>query len=171
MSVAKRKRPVRKRPVKKHRAIAGQDKQGHCKGFFHPKNVEKYVGDINKIVYRSSWEKDFMNFLDNNLRIIKWGSETIPIPYVKPTTGRVHKYYPDFFVEYFNRQGKIVQDVVEVKPKKQVLQPTTRGKSKKTQLYEALAWAVNNAKWDAARLFCDKYGYNFVIMSEGHIFK
>ena len=145
--------------------------KGHKKGFFTPRHPEKYVGDLRKIIYRSSWEQDFMRFLDNNTKVVKWGSESIPIPYIKPTTGRVHKYYPDFYVEYLNRKGKIIQDIVEVKPDKQIRKPTTIGKSKKTQLYEAIQWTVNMAKWKSAKLFCDKYGFNFKVMSEKDIFR
>ena len=145
---------------------------GHSNGFFHPRNPKKYVGDLNKIVFRSSWEKDFMDFLDNNTMVKRWGSEIISIPYIKPTTGRVHKYYPDFYVEYINRKtGKIVQDLVEVKPDKQIRKPTTRGKSKKTQLYEAITWSVNMAKWRSAQLYCDKYGFNWKVLSENDIFR
>jgi len=145
--------------------------EGHSKGKFTPRYPEKYVGNINKIIYRSSWELDFMKFLDNNTEVIKWGSECIAIKYIKPTTGRVHKYYPDFYVEYYNSKGKIVQDLVEVKPEKQIKKPTIRGKSKKTQLYEALTWSVNMAKWREAELFCHKYGFNWKIISEKGIFR
>lgn len=144
---------------------------GHSKGFFYPRNPEKYVGNLNKIIYRSSWEKDFMAWLDNNIKVVKWCSESIPIPYLKPTTGRVHKYYPDFYVEYFNHRNKLTQDIVEVKPEKQIRKPTTKGKSKKTQLYEAIQWSVNMAKWRSAKLFCDKYGFNFKVLSEKDIFR
>jgi hypothetical protein len=145
--------------------------KGHCKGKYTPRNPKKYVGNIKNIHYRSSWELDVMKFLDNNTEVIKWGSECIAIPYVKPTTGRVHKYYPDFYVEYRNRKGKIIQELVEVKPEKQIKQPTTRGKSKKTQLYEALTWSVNTAKWRSAELFCHKYGFKWKLVSEKGIFR
>jgi len=145
--------------------------KGHKKGFFHPRNPEKYMGDLNNIVYRSSWEENFMNFLDNNTKIFRWGSEIISIPYIKPTTGRVHKYYPDFYVEYESRSGKIIKEVVEVKPLKQIKKPTTKGKTKKTQLYEGITWAINMSKWQSAQLFCDKYGFKFTLKSEKDIFK
>jgi len=146
--------------------------KGHSKGLFTPKNPEKYVGNIRKIMYRSSWEMDFMKFLDNNTKVKKWGSEIIAIPYIKPTTGKVHKYYPDFYIEYIDHKtGKISQDLIEVKPEKQIRKPTIRGKSKKTQLFEALAWSVNMAKWKSAKLFCDKYGFNWRVISENGIFR
>ncbi len=145
--------------------------KGIRKGHFKPRHPEKYIGDLNKIVYRSSWELSFMNFLDNNTVIEKWGSEIIAIPYRKPTTGRIHKYYPDFWIKYKNKEGIVIQEVIEVKPEKQTKKPKTVGKKKKTQLYEALTWEINKAKWRSAKLFCDKYGLKWNILTEKDIFK
>lgn len=36
-----------------------------------PKNPEKYVGDVNNIISRSSWETKFMNWCDQNPAVIK----------------------------------------------------------------------------------------------------
>jgi len=146
--------------------------KGHKKGFFYPRNPQKYIGDLNKIIFRSSWEENFMRFLDNNTMVMRWGSEIFSIPYVKPTDGRVHKYYPDFYVEYINaRSGNLIKEVVEVKPEKQIRKPITKGKKKQTQLYEAVTWAINKAKWKAAQQYCDHQGFRFKLMSEKHIFR
>ena len=141
------------------------------KGKFRPKNPRKYVGNVNNIIYRSSWELTFMQFLDQNSSILNWGSEIIAIPYIKPTTGKVHKYYPDFWVKYKNKKGVMVQELIEVKPEKQTKQPTTVGKNRKTQLYEAVTFTINTAKWKAAKLFCDKYNMTWKILTERQIFK
>jgi len=146
-------------------------RKGIKKGLFRPRHPEKYMGDLNNIIYRSSWEQSFMNFLDNNPNIIQWGSEIIAIPYRKPTTGRIHKYYPDFWIKYKNKNGNIIQEVIEVKPEKETHQPTTVGKTKKTQLYEAITWSINTSKWKSAKLFCDKYGMVFRILTEKQIFR
>lgn len=146
-------------------------RSGIKKGRYRPRHPEKYVGDINKIIYRSSWEESCMTFLDNNTRVIQWGSEIIAIPYRKPTTGRIHKYYPDFWVKYLDENDIVQQELLEVKPSKETRQPTTVGKNKKTQLYEALSWSINTAKWKAAQLFCDKYGIKFRMVTEREIFK
>ena len=146
-------------------------RKGTRKGYFKPRHPEKYQGNLNNIIYRSSWEYSFMTFLDNNPNVEKWGSEIIAIPYIKPTTGRVHKYYPDFWVKYKNRNGDTVQEVIEVKPDKQARKPTTKGKNKKTQLYEAVTWEINKAKWRSAKLFCDKYNMKFRILTEKELFK
>jgi len=138
-------------------------------GYYTPKNPEKYTGDVTKIRYMSSWELNFNHFLDNNPNILRWSSEEIAIPYVKPTTGRVHRYFPDYWIEYKDAEGNLKQEIIEVKPLQQTRR--TRSKNPKTKLYEDIAYAINIAKWQSAKLFCDKYGITFRIMTEREIFK
>jgi len=140
-------------------------------GYFKPRHPEKYVGDVNRIRFMSSWELKFDQFLDNNPNILRWSSEEISIPYVKPTTGRIHKYYPDYWVEYQTKDGTIIQEVIEVKPSSQVKPPKRRGKRRKTQVYEDLTYAINIAKWTAAKAFCDSQGIRFRIVTENQLFK
>ena len=52
------------------------------KGLFKPKNPSKYKGNINEIVYRSSWEKKMMIYCDTTKSVVEWGSEELVIPYV-----------------------------------------------------------------------------------------
>ena len=75
-------------------------------GKFKPKNPSKYKGDPTNIVYRSSWELKLMMYLDTHPNVLKWGSEEIVIPYESPVDGRMHRYFPDFFVEQINTEGK-----------------------------------------------------------------
>lgn len=145
--------------------------QSKNKGRFHPRHPEKYVGDITKIRFMSSWELHMDQFLDNNPNILRWSSEEISIPYIKPTDGKVHKYWPDFWVEFKNKHGEIVQEIWEVKPATQIKQPTSRGKKKKTQVRESITYAVNVAKWGAATQFCNKYNLKFRLISENAMFK
>lgn len=140
-------------------------------GYFHPTNPSKYVGDATKIRFMSSWELKFDQFLDRNPNILRWSSEEIAIPYVKPTTGRVHRYYPDYWVEYRNKNGELIQEIIEVKPSTQTKQPKRRGKNRKTQLYEDLTYAVNQAKWAAAQQFCSSHNIRFRIVTEKELFK
>ncbi len=145
--------------------------QNNNQGFYKPRHPEKYVGDVNKIRFMSSWELQADKFLDDNVNVLRWSSEEIAIPYIKPTDGKAHKYYPDYWVEYRNKNGKIVSEIWEVKPKNQTQQPRTRGKNKKTQLRESITWAINIAKWEAATQFCNKYGLKFRIITENQLFK
>lgn len=137
-------------------------------GFYTPRNPHKYVGDLNRIVYRSSYELEMHGFLDSNERVLRWSSEGLIIPYIKPTDGRVHRYFPDYWVEYVNKDGEILQEIIEVKPKSQTRAP--RGNSKYL-LHEQKTWAINNAKWAAAVEYCKKHNMKFRIITERSVFK
>lgn len=145
--------------------------RGFRQGRFSPKNPDKYKGSVDNIVYRSSWELSFCRFLDNNPNILEWNSEEISIPYIKPTDGRVHRYFPDYWIQYQNKSGQVVQELIEIKPESQTRQPTTRGKKKKQQIYESIAYAINMSKWSAATQFCNKYGMKFRLVTENELFK
>lgn len=138
-------------------------------GYYTPKNPQKYVGDITKIRYMSSYELQVHQFLDNNSRVLRWASESIAIPYVKPTDGRVHKYYPDYWVEYIDVHGEIKQEILEVKPMDQTR--ASKSRNPKHRLYEQLTFAVNTAKWEQAILWCKQHNMEFRILTENGIFK
>lgn len=132
-------------------------------GVFVPKNADKFKG--SKAIYRSGLELKFMRFCDNNPNVIQWGSENIIIPYVSPIDGRVHQYYVDNFVSI--REGENIKTyLVEIKPYKQTLPPTTKYKKKQHLIYETTTYAVNKAKWEAARQFCNKKNIEFLIITE-----
>lgn len=144
-------------------------KSGHYnQGNYTPKNPSKYVGDPAKITYRSSWELSVNRFLDNNVRVLKWGSEIVAIPYIKPTDGKMHKYYVDYWVEYIDNNGEIHQELIEVKPIEQTKMPT---KNRKHILHEKLTYAVNCAKWEACKKWCDQRGMKFRIITAESIFR
>jgi hypothetical protein len=143
---------------------------GHFKqGLFTPKNPDKYIGDIEKIRYMSSWELSMHSFLDNNAKIIRWCSEELSIPYIKPTDNKIHKYYPDYYVEYIDKFNNIRKVIIEVKPDKQTKK--SRARSPKNKLYEDVQYAVNVAKWSACKQFCDTHGLEFQIVTEKQMFR
>lgn len=138
-------------------------------GWYTPKNPEKYIGrDVNKIRYMSSWEYEAHSFFDNNIKVIRWASESIAIPYVKPTDGRIHKYYPDYYVEYINKDKQLVKVLFEVKPVEQTKAPK---KNHKYYLYEQATYAINLAKWAAAAEWCKQNGIEFKIITASSIFR
>lgn len=140
------------------------------KGKYTPKNPEKYVGKLNNIIWRSSWEREFFKFLDNNANVLKWASEEIGIPYLNAVDNKVHTYYPDIWMQYKNKNGDLITEIIEIKPKEQIEKPKVVGKSKKTQLYEQLTYIKNVSKWKYAQAFCDKQGIKFRLVSEMEIF-
>jgi hypothetical protein len=138
-------------------------------GLYQPRHPEKYIGDPTKIRYMSSYELQTHTFFDNNPNVIAWSSETVVIPYIKPTDGKVHRYMVDYYVKYVNTRGEVVEELIEVKP----LQQTKRSRSRKaaSKLYEDVTYAVNLAKWDAATRFAASRGWKFRIITERSIFR
>ena len=145
--------------------------RGFRQGFYRARNPEKYRGNASNIVYRSSWELSFCQFLDNNPNILEWASEEVAIPYIKPTDKRVHRYFPDYWIKYKDKEGNLIQEIIEVKPSEQTRSPKRRGKRSKQQIYESITYAINIAKWQAATDFCNKYGMKFRILTEKELFR
>ena len=139
------------------------------KGKYKPANPQKYVGDATKIVYRSLWERRCMKMFDSNKNIIKWASEEVAIPYRSPKDNRIHKYYPDFIVEQKNKRGEVEIVMIEVKPKKQTAPPKKPKRQTKSYIYECQMYAINQAKWKAAKEFCADRNIEFKIMTEDNL--
>ena len=135
------------------------------KGWFKPKNPNKYKGDANNIVYRSSWELRVMKYLDDHPSVLWWVSEELPIPYRSPIDQKVHRYFPDFIVRLKQADNKEITVVLEVKPYNQPQKPTQNRQTKRF-IQEATTYAVNQEKWRAADLFCKEHGWQFKIITE-----
>jgi hypothetical protein len=144
---------------------------------YHPKNVNKYVGNPPYCVCRSSWETIFCKWADNNPAVVEWASEPIAIPYVDKATKdykgmpKKRRYYPDFIVKVMNRNKEIDTWLVEVKPYKETIPPRPGKKSPKTKMYEAKTWGTNQSKWRAAEEFCRKRKWFFKILTEKQLLK
>ena len=64
-------------------------------GLYTPKNPKKYIGDLRRITYRSSWELHAFKWCDFNTNVIQWNSEEVVVPYRSPVDGRMHRYFVD----------------------------------------------------------------------------
>ena len=135
-------------------------------GRYRPSNPSKYKGDPTNIIYRSLWERKFMVWCDKNENILEWGSEEIVIPYVSPVDNRIHRYFPDFYVRARTRVGRVEKFIIEVKPKSQCSPPKKQRRMTKKYLTEVKTYAVNDAKWKAAREYCDDRRMKFLILTE-----
>ena len=136
-------------------------------GKYRPRYPKKYRGDPTKIVYRSLWEKKFMNYCDITESVNEWQSEEFFIPYRSPLDNRMHRYFPDFLIKYQDNNGRKRIMVVEIKPKKETKMPTTNPKKRtKSWAYSVKTYAINQAKWKAAREYCRDRDYEFKIMTE-----
>lgn len=118
------------------------------RGKYKPQYPAKYAGNINRITYRSMWERRFMLYCDRSDKIIQWSSEELHIPYYFEEDGKWHNYYPDFVVK--THDGRTI--VVEIKPHFQ-------RKYKK-----------NKAKWSYAEDYCKKMNYEFKVLTEKELF-
>ena len=145
------------------------------KGKFKAKNPNKYKGNPTNIIYRSLLERRFMVYLDNTPSVLKWSSEEIVIPYVSPLDKRVHRYFPDFYMKYKNKDAMIVEDLIEIKPSKYCKPPdpkrklTKTGRTSKRYLREVNTYIINDAKWKQAVKFCEERGWGWRIITEKDI--
>ena len=136
-------------------------------GKYRPRYPKKYKGDPTNIVYRSLWERKFMNYCDLTESVSEWQSEEFWIPYRSPIDNRTHRYFPDFYIKYKDAYGRRRSMVVEIKPKKETKMPPQNPKKRtKSWAYSVRTYAVNQAKWKAAREFCRDNNIEFKIMTE-----
>ena len=141
-------------------------KSSHYKqGLYKPKNPKKYKGDIKKICYRSSLELTFMKYCDSNNNVISWSSEEFFIPYLDPTSESIRRYFPDFLIEFKQKNG-IKKYLIEVKPFRQTKKPTRGKKKPQTYLKETLEYNKNISKWQYAQQWCKKHNVEFKIITE-----
>lgn len=148
-------------------------------GIFRPKNSSKFIGkdviiqkkNLGKVaIFRSSYERKFFLWADNNPNVLEWGSESIVVPYISPIDNRKHRYFVDNYV-VLKEGTKIKKYLIEIKPLKQTQPPTqSKRKKKETVIYENTMWSVNQSKWEAAKLFAQKMGMEFIILTEKDLF-
>lgn len=148
-----------------------RDRPDYRQGVYKPINPEK---NINKepIIYRSQLEFEYMYRIDKSDNIIKWGSETLWIPYYNPSKRRTSRYFTDLYLETKN-MGTLV---VEIKPQKEIkaimdnkVPKKTGNKKQSTLIYETKLFFINKSKWDAAQSYCKKRGWTFLTVSESHL--
>jgi len=135
-------------------------------GIFVPNNKDKFIGD--RAVYRSGLELKFFRFCDNNPNVLRWGSENIKIPYYNPLTKRTHRYHIDNYV-VIKEGDKVTKYCVEIKPHKQTQPPSTKYRKREHLIYEQKQYVTNQAKWAAARKYCEGRNYKFLILTEKEI--
>jgi hypothetical protein len=130
---------------------------------------KKYVGDLNNIVLRSSWERDFFEILIRNPNVLKVSSEEVIIPYYFSVDKKMHRYYPDFWFELKKENGEIKRYLVEVKPYAQTQKPvrkSTRRQSEIKYRRELFTYMKNLSKWQSAINFCINKDWKFIFLTE-----
>ena len=108
------------------------------KSKYKPEYPEKYKGDSNNIICRSSWERRFARYCDRNRNILEWGSEEVIVPYRSPIDNRYHRYFPDFYIKVRESNSKIKKMIIEIKPYKQCIEPKVQ--KTKTRVISTKLW-------------------------------
>ena len=132
------------------------------KGLYRPTNPKKYVGNTKQIVYRSLLERKFMHYCDLNDDITYWASEELPIRYYNPLDKKYHRYFPDFIIKTTNDD----KFIIEIKPSRQIEKPKTPKRKTKSYMRESFNYIKNQAKWQAARKYCDDMNMKFKLITE-----
>ena len=137
-------------------------------GVYTPVNSSKYAG-CKLPEYRSSWELKFFQWCDKNSKVLEWSSESVVIPYRSPVDSRLHRYYVDNAIAIV--EGKDIKKyLVEIKPYRQTIPPVKSNRKKNsTILYEHTTYAVNCAKWEAAKTYAKKRNMEFIILTENEL--
>lgn len=132
----------------------------YVKGKYILVNPNKYKGNKEEIIWRSSWERKVFKFLDVNPNILWWNSEGIVIPYINPVDKKSHRYFVDLIFK--TTSEKIY--LIEIKPEKETREP--RSKNKVRLLQETLTYIKNQSKWKAAEIYCQRIGAEFKVWTE-----
>jgi hypothetical protein len=127
-------------------------------GYVNSQSCKKLFPSISheSIIYRSSYELKFIQWLESNKSVKYWGSECLQIPYYSGLDGKMHTYNPDYVVEMTN--GDVM--VVEIKPYNQTVKPINEN------CWAYKEYIKNRYKWKAAKEMCDSKGYKFKILTE-----
>lgn len=134
-------------------------------------HMKSFIIEENKIKlnFKSSLELTALKYCDMNKYVKSYSLEPFAISYLKPTTGRIHRYFVDLFIEFDNNQ----KFIVEIKPFSETIEP--KKPSKKTEkallnYQKALqTFAINTAKWSSAQAFCKEKGLTFIILTENEL--
>ena len=103
-----------------------------------------------------------MRYCDLNEDILFWASEELQIRYYSPLDNKYHRYFPDFVVKTVSGD----KYMIEIKPSRQVGKPKAPKKKTKSYMRESFEYIKNQAKWSAAKQYCEDNGMQFKIITE-----
>lgn len=162
-------------------------------GYYRVKNRDKYIGDPNLVVYRSSWEFAFCKWSDASPSILRWSSEPIKIPYYdrvtkleeckkmgldpnNPKNWIIKNYNTDFWIKIDKGGDKPEKWFIEVKPKhklKKPIPPRPNSTLKEQKRFNILAkeYVINEAKFAALNEWAKNHGAKFYIFTEDIMYR
>lgn len=145
------------------------NKYAKChRGYFKPSNPSKYVGDLNKIEFKSGLELAAFRQFDNHSSIINWSVENVKVPY--RYNNKSHIYIVDMWANIKQRDGSIKEYLVEIKHKKNVDKPSYNKRKSKRYDEDLDEWMKNKAKWKAAAKYAISKNIKFRIITNELIY-
>jgi hypothetical protein len=104
--------------------------------------------------------------MDDNPSVLEWASEECVIPYKSPVDQKLHRYFPDIWAKVKGADGRIKTYLLEIKPEYQANAPEVKKRITKQYITEVCTYAINSAKWKAAREYCMERKWEFKILTE-----
>ena len=167
----------------------GNLKKGETyQGYYKVQHPEKYIGNVNTIIYRSSWELAFLRWCDYSPSIIKFSSEPISIPYYDriskleeckkyglnpndPKNWVIKNYHTDFWVEIDKGNREIQKMFIEIKPSNKLKKPIPPDKNASLKEHrrfniQAREYLINEAKFASMKAYAEKNNANFFVFTE-----
>ena len=157
-------------------------------GYFKVINKEKYIGDPELVIYRSSWEFGFCKYCDASPSVKRWSSEPISIPYYdrvskleecaklgldpnNPSNWEVRNYNTDFWYEVDTGSGPLEKIFVEIKPSYKLKKPIpcksdASLKEQRIFVKNAKEYLTNEAKFAALKEWANQHGSKFYVFTE-----
>ena len=135
------------------------------KSRFRPKNLQKYIGNMDNIICRSTWERALAMWADRNKAVIKWGIENVIIRYFDKGKGKLRSYYVDFFMEFSDGRKWLI----EVKPKNQTIPPPKPKRMSRKYINAVMTYATNTSKWEEATRYAEEKNMKFYVWTEDHL--
>jgi len=149
-------------------------------GWYKLVNPEKFIQPIDdhmhsfnesnmSVQYKSSLELKAIRYCDANPYVAKFSVEPYHIKYIKPTDGKIHRYFIDLFIAFTSGD----KFLVEIKSKGETQPPKKPSKNTQKALMnyqKALqTYAINSAKWSAAHEFAAINKMRFIILNEDQL--
>lgn len=145
----------------------------YIQGTYHPINRQKYIG-INDPQYRSSWEYSAFIKMDNNSRVLRWGSEIVVLPYLFEMDGKKHRYYVDIYAEMLDYENKVNKFLIEIKPDEKLFIPNPpknkTAKALRNYKLRMIEYQKNINKWQFASSFAHSNKMEFLLMTEKGVY-
>lgn len=146
-------------------------------GVFKPRHPEKLSNSNKNPKFKSRLELLGFNFMDRSENIIQWDYEPFGLWYIDQSSrnsegkrGKKRRYFIDIVCTIKKKDGTIKKALIEIKHSKDLKKPiASKRKSQRNQRLDENAYLKNRCKWSAAKTYCDKMGYEFIILTEQHL--